>query len=161
MGLPQIIEDWNPSTENLKETGRQKIHHIKFRFSKKAAKFETISHMIWRLLSKCQKIKWEIVSNFCGLFRMSELYDKQPCRTNNYALSNSTCSSGFPQPRSSSTSSIVMKILQPLFGLRFDKSVIFSLVCEWLWLPMSFLTSISWNGRLYAVLHTLCIAAHC
>ena len=25
------------------------------------------------LVSKCQ-IKWEIVSNFCGLFRMSELY---------------------------------------------------------------------------------------
>ena len=37
------------------------------RFSKKATKFETISHMIWW-------IKWEIVSNFCGLFRMSELY---------------------------------------------------------------------------------------
>ena len=36
---------------------------IKFRFSKKATKFETISHVICRLLSKCQ-IKWEIVSNF-------------------------------------------------------------------------------------------------
>ena len=48
--------------------------YLKFRFSKKATKFETISHMIWRSLSfKCQ-IKWEIVSNFCGLFRMSELY---------------------------------------------------------------------------------------
>ena len=46
---------------------------LKFRFSKKATKFETISHMIWCLLCKCQ-IKWEIVSNFCGLFRMSELY---------------------------------------------------------------------------------------
>ena len=46
---------------------------LKFRFSKKATKFETISHMIWRLLCKCQ-INWEIVSNFCGLFRMSELY---------------------------------------------------------------------------------------
>ena len=46
---------------------------VKFRFSKKATKFETISHLIWRLLSKCQ-IKWEIISNFCGLFRMSELY---------------------------------------------------------------------------------------
>ena len=46
--------------------------YVKFRFSKKATKFETISHMIWRLHSKCQ-IKWEIVSNFCGLFRMSEL----------------------------------------------------------------------------------------
>ena len=39
---------------------------FKFRFSKKTEKFETIFHMIWRLLSKCQ-IKWEIV-------RMSELY---------------------------------------------------------------------------------------
>ena len=50
--------------------------YLKFRFSKKATKFETISHMIWRLLSfKCQ-IKWEIfwVLNFCGLFRTSELY---------------------------------------------------------------------------------------
>ena len=46
---------------------------LKFRFSKKATKFETISHIIWRLLSTCQ-IKWDIVSNFCGLFRMSELY---------------------------------------------------------------------------------------
>ena len=46
---------------------------LKFRFSKKATKFETISHMIWRLLNKCQ-IKWEIVSNFCGLFRRSGLY---------------------------------------------------------------------------------------
>ena len=45
---------------------------IKFRFSKKATKFETISHMIWRLLKKFQ-IKWEIISNFCGLFRMSKL----------------------------------------------------------------------------------------
>ena len=40
-----------------------KILVLKFRFSKKATKFETISHMIWRLLSKCQ-IKWEIVSSF-------------------------------------------------------------------------------------------------
>ena len=47
--------------------------YLKFRFSKKATKFETISHVIWRLLRKCQ-IKWEIVSNFCGLFRMSEFY---------------------------------------------------------------------------------------
>ena len=46
---------------------------IKFRFSKKATKFETISNMIWRLHSKFQ-IKWEIVSNFCGLLRMSEVY---------------------------------------------------------------------------------------
>ena len=37
-----------------------------------ATKFETISHMIWRLLTKCQ-IKWEIVSNFCGLFWMFKL----------------------------------------------------------------------------------------
>ena len=49
------------------------VQFIKFRFSKKATKFETISHMIWGLPSTCQ-IKWEIVSNFCGLFRMSELY---------------------------------------------------------------------------------------
>ena len=47
-------------------------NYLKFRFSKKAIKFETISHMIWRLLSTCQ-IKWEIVSNLCGLFRMSKL----------------------------------------------------------------------------------------
>ena len=46
---------------------------IKFRFSKKATKFETISQLIWRLLSKCQ-IRWEIVSKFCDLFRMFELY---------------------------------------------------------------------------------------
>ena len=46
---------------------------VKYRFSKKATKLGTISHMIWRLLSKCQ-IKWEMVSNFCGLFRMSELW---------------------------------------------------------------------------------------
>ena len=45
---------------------------IMSRFSKKATNFETISHLIWRLLRKCQ-IKWVIVSNFCGLFRMSEL----------------------------------------------------------------------------------------
>ena len=45
---------------------------LKFRFSKKITKFETISYMIWCALSKCQ-IKWEIVSNFCGLFRVSEL----------------------------------------------------------------------------------------
>ena len=51
---------------------------IKFRFSKKATKFETISHMIWRLLSKYQ-ITWEIVSNFCGLFRMSKLYLRSTC----------------------------------------------------------------------------------
>ena len=52
-----------------------RIHyHVKFRFSKKATKFETIPHMIWCLLSKCQ-ITWEIVSNFCGLFRMYELYE--------------------------------------------------------------------------------------
>ena len=43
------------------------------RFSKKATKFETTSHLIWHLLSKCQ-IKWEIVSNFCGLSRLFELY---------------------------------------------------------------------------------------
>ena len=46
---------------------------LNFRFSKKVTKFETISHMIWLLPRKFQ-IKWEIVSNFCGLFRMSELY---------------------------------------------------------------------------------------
>ena len=36
--------------------------NLKFRFSKRATKFETISHMIWHLSSKCQ-IKWEIGSN--------------------------------------------------------------------------------------------------
>ena len=55
----------------------QKVDHypflLKLKFSKKTTKFETISHLIWRLISKCQ-IKWKIISNFCGLFRMSELY---------------------------------------------------------------------------------------
>ena len=46
---------------------------VKFSFSKKTTKFEAIFHLLWRLLTKCQ-IKWEIVSNFCGLFRMSALY---------------------------------------------------------------------------------------
>ena len=50
--------------------------YVKFRFSKTATKFETISHIIWRVLSKCQ-MKWEIVSNFCGLFRKSKLYCRQ------------------------------------------------------------------------------------
>ena len=44
---------------------------IKFRFSKKATNYETIFHLIWHSLSKCQ-IKWKVDSNFCGLFRMSE-----------------------------------------------------------------------------------------
>ena len=39
------------------------IFFLKFRFSKKATKFETISHLIWHLLSERQ-IMWEIVSNF-------------------------------------------------------------------------------------------------
>ena len=43
---------------------------LKFSFSKNATKFETIFHLI------CQ-IKWKIVSKFCGLFRMSELYQKK------------------------------------------------------------------------------------
>ena len=47
---------------------QQRLVLLKFRFSKKATKFETISHMIWRLLSKCQ-IKWEIVSNFLWPFQ--------------------------------------------------------------------------------------------
>ena len=49
---------------------------VKFRFSKKETKFEIILYMISRLLSRC-RIKWEIVSNFCGLFRMSELYPEE------------------------------------------------------------------------------------
>ena len=35
-------------------------------------RFWIISHLIWQLLSKRQS-KWEIVSKFCGLFKMSEL----------------------------------------------------------------------------------------
>ena len=46
---------------------------IKFRFSKRATKFETMSHMIRRLLIKFQ-IKSEIALNICGIFKMSELY---------------------------------------------------------------------------------------
>ena len=52
--------------------GWTNLPSMAFRFSKKATNFETISHLIWRLLSESQ-IKWEIVSNFCGLFIMSEL----------------------------------------------------------------------------------------
>ena len=47
--------------------------YLKFGFSKKATIFETVFHLIWRLLRKCQ-IKWEIVSNFLGFFWMSKLY---------------------------------------------------------------------------------------
>ena len=47
---------------------------LKFSFSKKATKFETIFHFIWRVLSKYQ-IKWKIILKFCGLLRMSELYN--------------------------------------------------------------------------------------
>ena len=36
---------------------------LKFRLSKKDTNFETISHMIGRLVSKRQ-IKWNIISNF-------------------------------------------------------------------------------------------------
>ena len=50
----------------------QTFFTMKFRFSKKAAKFETISHRFDNYL-----IKLEIVSNVCGLFRMSELYCDQ------------------------------------------------------------------------------------
>ena len=45
---------------------------LKFSFFKKATKFETNFHMIWRLLSKRQ-IKRKMVLNFWGLIRMSEL----------------------------------------------------------------------------------------
>ena len=82
--LDKVIEHWiykipvlidiavAESEKDLKLTVAKRVTQVKFRFSKKATKFETISHLILRLLSKCQ-IKWEIVSNFCGLFRMSEL----------------------------------------------------------------------------------------
>ena len=66
---------WTKRWEILKNMNLLKISRIKFRFFKKATKFETISHMIWHLLSKCQ-IKWEIFSNFCDLCRMSELYQQ-------------------------------------------------------------------------------------
>ena len=49
------------------------VIRLKFSFSKKATNFELIFHLIWRLLSKCE-LKWKIVSNFCGLYRMSKLY---------------------------------------------------------------------------------------
>ena len=61
------------SAETLSIYVSKNILSVKFRFSKKATKFETISHMIWCLLSKCQ-IKWDIVSNFWDFLRMSELY---------------------------------------------------------------------------------------
>ena len=51
-----------------------KIEDVKFMFSKKAIKFEPISHLILRLLSKCQ-IKWEIISNFCGLLECPHFTD--------------------------------------------------------------------------------------
>ena len=44
-------------------SGKIMLFFVKLRFSKKATKFETISHMIQCLLSKCQ-IKSEIVSIF-------------------------------------------------------------------------------------------------
>ena len=46
---------------------------LKFSFYMKASRIETIFHLIWSLLRKCQII-WKIVSTFCGLFRMSDLY---------------------------------------------------------------------------------------
>ena len=49
------------------------IYLLKLRFPTKVTKFKTISHLILHLPTKRQ-IKWEIVSNFCGFFRMSELY---------------------------------------------------------------------------------------
>ena len=42
--------------------------HLKFRFFKKATKFKTIHHLNLRLLSKC-RIKWEINSKFCDIFK--------------------------------------------------------------------------------------------
>ena len=54
--------------------------HVKFRFSKKATNFETISHLICCLLSKCQ-IKWKITPNFLGLLRKVELYSAGKLRT--------------------------------------------------------------------------------
>ena len=53
--------------------GHLKSALLKFRFSKKATNFETISHLIWCLLSKWQ-INCDIVSHFCCLFIISELY---------------------------------------------------------------------------------------
>ena len=59
---------------SVENTFKISIYYIlKFSFFKKATKFETMFHLIWRLLRKCQ-IKWKMVSNCCGLFRMSELY---------------------------------------------------------------------------------------
>ena len=61
---------------------------LKFSFSKKATKFELIIHLIWRLLGKCQitEVRWNIVSNFCGLFRMSELYHLAFLSTSKWSL---------------------------------------------------------------------------
>ena len=42
---------------------------LKFRFSKKVTKFD-----VYLVNVKSRGSAWEIVSNFCGLSRMSELY---------------------------------------------------------------------------------------
>ena len=55
---------------------RRYVHILKFGFAKKAARYQTISHLIWRLLSKYQ-IKWEIVSNF---WRISSIKFFTLCR---------------------------------------------------------------------------------
>ena len=55
--LPELWSEWLSSLFGHKTNLDL---NLKFRFSKKATKFETIYNMIWRLISKCQ-IKWEVV----------------------------------------------------------------------------------------------------
>ena len=69
--IPQTMDAWYCLLGRL-AVKVVRYFGIKFRVFKKATQFDTIFHLIWRF-SKCQ-IKWKIVSNSCGLFRMSELY---------------------------------------------------------------------------------------
>ena len=59
--------------------GKLKTMFIQFWFSKKAIKFEKISHMIWRLLNECQ-IKWTL------------RIQQDPARLLLYGVSLKTCS---------------------------------------------------------------------
>ena len=52
------------------------INIVKFRYCEKAIKFEKIDHLFLKLISNV-KTKWEVISNFCGLLRISGLYKNQ------------------------------------------------------------------------------------
>ena len=58
-------------------------YYVKFRFSKKATKFETISHLIWRLVSKLQ-IKWGIVLNFVAFLENLNFHRHANCILGDY-----------------------------------------------------------------------------